>query len=208
MVWIQMDLTTKWGCPGGSDSKEFICNVRDLGSIPWMGRSSGEGNGNPVEYFCLENHMDGGAWWATVRGVTVLDMMEWLSVCMRMQKQNISSFKERTECYSGIVECSFLCEWPFSLSFFPLGSFPLSLPPPLPHACQKPPLISIHFSNLPVSSGNYLIIFSVHYFSISVSLSSLPLLSPQNLADKDRPVHSDWLFILWLSTLHLPCRHL
>ena len=93
---------------------------------------------------------------------------------------------------NAIVECSLLCEWPFSLSFFfPLGSFPLSLLPHHPHACQKPPLISVCFSNLPVSSGNYLIIFSVHYFSISISLSSLPLLSPQIPADKDRPVNSD-----------------
>ena len=43
--------------------------VRDLGSIPGSGRSTGEGNGNPLQYSCLENPMDGGAWWATVHGV-------------------------------------------------------------------------------------------------------------------------------------------
>ena len=43
--------------------------VRDLGSIPGSGRSPGEGNGNPLQYSCLENPMDGGAWWATVHGV-------------------------------------------------------------------------------------------------------------------------------------------
>ena len=43
-------------------------NVEDLGSIPGLGRSPGEGNGNPLQYSCLENPMDGGAWWATVRG--------------------------------------------------------------------------------------------------------------------------------------------
>ena len=42
----------------------------DPGLIPGMGRSPGEGNGNPVQYSCLENSMDGGAWWATVHGVT------------------------------------------------------------------------------------------------------------------------------------------
>ena len=42
----------------------------DLGSIPGLGRSPGEGNGNPLQYSCLENSMDGGAWWATVLGVT------------------------------------------------------------------------------------------------------------------------------------------
>ena len=45
-------------------------NTRDVGSIPGLGRSPGEGNGNPLQYSCLENHMDRGAWWATVHGVT------------------------------------------------------------------------------------------------------------------------------------------
>ena len=45
------------------------CNVGDPGSIPGLGRSPGEGNGNPLQYSCLENPMDGGAWWATVPGV-------------------------------------------------------------------------------------------------------------------------------------------
>ena len=44
-------------------------NTGDLGSIPELGRSPGEGNGNPLQYSCLENPMDGGAWWATVHGV-------------------------------------------------------------------------------------------------------------------------------------------
>ena len=50
--------------------KASACNAGDLGSIPGWGRSSGEGNGNPLQYSCLENSMDGGAWWATVHGVT------------------------------------------------------------------------------------------------------------------------------------------
>ena len=45
-------------------------DVRDLGSTPGMGRSPGGGSGNPLQYSCLENPMDGGAWWATVHGVT------------------------------------------------------------------------------------------------------------------------------------------
>ena len=45
-----------------SDVKESACNVGDLGSIPESGRSPGEGNGHPLQYFCLENPMDGGAW--------------------------------------------------------------------------------------------------------------------------------------------------
>ena len=45
------------------------CIAGDLGSIPGLGRSPGEENGNPLQYSCLENPMDGGAWWATVHGV-------------------------------------------------------------------------------------------------------------------------------------------
>ena len=58
-----------WIPYGGSEVKASACNVGDLGSIPGLGRSSGEGNGNPLQYSCLENPMDGGAWWATVHGV-------------------------------------------------------------------------------------------------------------------------------------------
>ena len=59
-----------WFCfPGGSEVKASASNVGDLGSIPGSGRSSGEGNGNPLQYSCLENPMDGGAWWSTVHGV-------------------------------------------------------------------------------------------------------------------------------------------
>ena len=43
------------GCPSASDGKEAACNVRDLGSIPWLGRSPGGGHGNPLQYSCLEN---------------------------------------------------------------------------------------------------------------------------------------------------------
>ena len=54
---------------GGSDGKVSAYNVGDPGSILGLGRSPGEGNGNPLQYSCLENCMDGGAWWATVHGV-------------------------------------------------------------------------------------------------------------------------------------------
>ena len=48
--------------PGGSDSKVSVYNAGDLGSIPGLGRAPGEGNGNPLQYSCLENSMNGGAW--------------------------------------------------------------------------------------------------------------------------------------------------
>ena len=57
------------GFPGGSEVKASACNVGDLGSIPGLGRSPGEGNGNPLQYSCLKNPMDGGAWWGTVHRV-------------------------------------------------------------------------------------------------------------------------------------------
>ena len=55
--------------PGGLESKASACNAGDPGSIPELGRSPGAGNGNPHQYSCLENPMDGGAWEAAVRGV-------------------------------------------------------------------------------------------------------------------------------------------
>ena len=55
--------------PGGSDGKESACNAGDLGSIPGLGRSPGEGNGNPLQYSFLESSMSRGAWQATVPGV-------------------------------------------------------------------------------------------------------------------------------------------
>ena len=55
--------------PGGSDGKASAYNAGDPGSIPGLVRSPGEGNGNPVQYSCLENPMDGEAWCATVHGV-------------------------------------------------------------------------------------------------------------------------------------------
>ena len=61
----------------GSDGKEFACNAGDPGSVPESGRSLGEGNGYPLQYSCLENSMDRGAWQAIVHGVTKeLDMVE------------------------------------------------------------------------------------------------------------------------------------
>ena len=59
-----------WGFPGGSDSKESACNAGGPSSIPGSGRSPREGNGNPLQYSCLENSMDRGTWWATAHGVT------------------------------------------------------------------------------------------------------------------------------------------
>ena len=65
---------------GGSDCKESACSVGDPGLIPVLGRSPGEGNSNPFQYFCLENPMDGGVWQAPSSpwSCKELDMAEWL----------------------------------------------------------------------------------------------------------------------------------
>ena len=66
--------------PGGSEGKVSACNVGDLGSIPGLGRSPGEGNGNPLQYSCLENSMDRGAWQAT--SCKELDIAEQLTLSL------------------------------------------------------------------------------------------------------------------------------
>ena len=56
--------------PGGASGKEPTGDIRVVGSIPGLGRSPGEGNGSPLQYSCLKDPMDRGAWQATVHGVT------------------------------------------------------------------------------------------------------------------------------------------
>ena len=58
------------GFPGASEEKNLPANIGDVGSIPGSGRSPREGNGNPLQYSCLETSTDREAWWATVHGVT------------------------------------------------------------------------------------------------------------------------------------------
>ena len=72
--------------PGGSDSKASACNAGDPGSIPGLGRSPGGGNGNLLQYSCLENPMDGGAWWATIHGVA--KSRTWLNDLTFKQQQS------------------------------------------------------------------------------------------------------------------------
>ena len=66
--------------PGGSDGKESACNVGELGSIPGLGRSLGEGNDNPFQYSCLEISIDRGTWQATVHEAAKSNTTEQLSI--------------------------------------------------------------------------------------------------------------------------------
>ena len=65
--WCHLHLL--WASLVAQRLKPSACNAGDLGSIPGSGRSPGNGNGTPLQYSCLENPMDGGAWWATVHGL-------------------------------------------------------------------------------------------------------------------------------------------
>ena len=65
-VYMYMNI---WSFSGSSDSKEAACSAGDPSSIPRLGRSPGEGNDYPLQYSCLENPMDRGAWQAAVHGV-------------------------------------------------------------------------------------------------------------------------------------------
>ena len=76
-----------WGFLGGSDGKESAYNAGDLGLIPGLGKSSGEGNGNLLQCSCLDNPMDGGAWRATVHGIAESDMTERLTTLFSLTRR-------------------------------------------------------------------------------------------------------------------------
>ena len=89
--------------PGGSGGKVSAYNVGDLGSIPGSERSPEAGNGAPLQYSCLENPMDGGAWWATVHGVT--KSQAWLSdFTFRPDLFDMETYECRTLWLSWIID--------------------------------------------------------------------------------------------------------
>ena len=76
------------GFPGGSDGKESTCNVGGLGLIPGLGRSPGEGHGNPLPYSCLENPMVRGPWRATVVHGISKSQMQLKQLCMHTYSES------------------------------------------------------------------------------------------------------------------------
>ena len=76
--------------PGGSDGKESVCSVGDPCSIPGSGRSPGEGNGHPLQYSCLENSMDRGAWWAIIHEFAESEMTEQLTLSLLLSLHDSS----------------------------------------------------------------------------------------------------------------------
>ena len=117
---------------GGLVSKESAWNAGDLNSIPGSGRSPGEGNGYPLQYSCLENPMDRGAWWATVHRVaknqTQLNSYTW---------HTGKALWDQASAYSSSFSCTFSQNVVSALVFFsatssnelnslPLQSFPIS----------------------------------------------------------------------------------
>ena len=71
-MWLKIKMYSllNWSFPSGSVVKNSPANVGDAGSIPRLGRSPGEGKGNPLQYSCLGNPMDRGSWRATVHGIS------------------------------------------------------------------------------------------------------------------------------------------
>ena len=101
----------KGGFPVGSDDKESACSARDLGLIPGSGRSPGEGNSSSLQYSCLENSMDRGAWWATVQGVTnswpgtiVTTCMNYLKLEALVRNAELTSYHQPEELRKGQKE--------------------------------------------------------------------------------------------------------
>ena len=110
-----------WGFPDGSDGKASACSAGDPGSTPGLGRSLGEGNGNPLQYSCLENPTDGGVWQSTVHGVT--KSRTWLSDFIHFLQEPQVILAVGNKLIDSVVDITLLCKLNAQITFgFPDGS--------------------------------------------------------------------------------------
>ena len=109
LTYIYLLLLLHTGLPGGSDGKESACNAGDLGSIPVLETSPGEGNSYPLQYSCLENPMDRGVWQATVHRVAESDATEQLSLSLHFYIQLPRLLFSRPYSFQARTHCSELC---------------------------------------------------------------------------------------------------
>ena len=118
------------GFPGGSDSKESVCSAGDPGSIPGLGRSPGEGYGNPLQYSCLENPMDRGAWCATTEWVTLVtelweNLSQGLAICLAHSKHERKFLPLPLALVSSLYHLLSQTQWkPDNVILSPSGRFP------------------------------------------------------------------------------------
>ena len=94
-IWINYfyEQLNKTSCPSDSEVKNLPGNARDMSSIPGFRRSPGEGNGNPLQYSCLGNPMNRGAWWATVYGVAKIIRYDLVTKQQQKKKRQSNSHK-------------------------------------------------------------------------------------------------------------------
>ena len=105
--------------PGGSDGRASVYNAGDPSLIPGLGRSPGEGNGNPLQYYCLENPMDRGAWLATVHGVaqsrTRLSHFTFIffhmGICLQCRETQVQSLSWEDPLEKGMATHSSILAW-------------------------------------------------------------------------------------------------
>ena len=111
-----LSLLHTWPPPYGSDGKDTACNLGDPDLIPGWGRSPGEGNGNPLQYSCLENSMDRGAWWATDHGIAKI--WTWLSYFHFHRSNLVFPYDIQQHILPHFIDVSlFFCPW-FIFSIF------------------------------------------------------------------------------------------